>query len=261
MKKQMFLQRLLCLVTVFALLLGSAGAMLEGLLGEPARQVAEKLLAYTASDALADSPCTDGEHVWNDWVMDYDNGKSVRTCTVCGKVEEIPDTGNGPHKMGEWTVTKPATCTEEGEQIHTCQFCDMEETVSLPMVDHDWIDQYSEEKHWKECTYCGQKTEVGYPTPQPTIAPTEQLTVSAFYVDGTISITVSAEGTYEIWIDGRSTGSSIFNDTSATIKYNLDAGEHQITVLEPFNLVTATATITVAAKSVDEPLAEPRACF
>ena len=50
-------------------------------------------------------------------------------CTSCqtwlSGHEEIPAFG---HDLGEWTVTSPATYTQEGEEIRTCGTCGLEET-------------------------------------------------------------------------------------------------------------------------------------
>ena len=60
-------------------------------------------------------------------------------CDTCGKVlesylEETPALG---HIWGEWQVTKPATETETGTEIRTCE-CDSShtETRTIPMLEH-----------------------------------------------------------------------------------------------------------------------------
>ncbi len=54
------------------------------------------------------------------------------TCAECDAVlveeKEIPALG---HDYGEWTVTKAATCTEAGEQAHTCKRCGEVETQAI----------------------------------------------------------------------------------------------------------------------------------
>ena len=58
-------------------------------------------------------------------------------CSVCGAVikaqEIIKATG---HKFGNWTTTKPATCTESGTQIRKCETCGATESKSLSAKGH-----------------------------------------------------------------------------------------------------------------------------
>jgi len=44
---------------------------------------------------------------------------------------------NHKHKYGEWTVTKPATCEEEGEQERVCE-CGEKQTKKIDALGHDW---------------------------------------------------------------------------------------------------------------------------
>ena len=57
-------------------------------------------------------------------------------CTDCGalvsKGEVIPATG---HTFGEWVATKEATCTEYGEETHTCEVCGFSETREAAPID------------------------------------------------------------------------------------------------------------------------------
>ena len=60
----------------------------------------------------------------------------MKKCTVCGvqlKSEEIPATG---HSFGAWTVVKPVTCTENGQEKRVCSACGLEETRVLPATGH-----------------------------------------------------------------------------------------------------------------------------
>lgn len=67
-------------------------------------------------------------------------------CSACGKlyadeqtVTEIlfEDTYTAPsgHDFGEWKVTKPATCTEDGEKTRSCK-CGYTETQAIPAYGH-----------------------------------------------------------------------------------------------------------------------------
>lgn len=42
------------------------------------------------------------------------------------------------HTWGEWSVTKAATCVEEGERVHTCTKCKAAETEKIGALGHDW---------------------------------------------------------------------------------------------------------------------------
>lgn len=61
------------------------------------------------------------------------------------------------HVWSDWTVTKEATCTEEGEKTRTCSLCGEVETAKIPMIPHDFVGWCKDEgKHWHECSMCGQ---------------------------------------------------------------------------------------------------------
>ena len=44
------------------------------------------------------------------------------------------------HTWGEWSVTKAATCVEEGERVHTCTKCKTAETEKIGALGHDWAE-------------------------------------------------------------------------------------------------------------------------
>lgn len=57
-----------------------------------------------------------------------EDGSKTVVCEDCGETlstEVIPATG---HSFGEWTVTKEATCFEDGEETRTCSVCECVET-------------------------------------------------------------------------------------------------------------------------------------
>ncbi len=68
------------------------------------------------------------------------DGKTAGShCSVCGKVIKaqtvIKATG---HKYGSWTVTKAATCTENGSQKHSCTVCGISETQTIKATGHKY---------------------------------------------------------------------------------------------------------------------------
>lgn len=52
--------------------------------------------------------------------------------------ESEPVTVEIGHAWGEWTVTKEATCTEDGEETRTCALCDETETRTIPATGHSF---------------------------------------------------------------------------------------------------------------------------
>ena len=96
-------------------------------------------------------------HDVHDEEWKYDNTDHWQECS-CGEKLNVAN-----HAYGEWSVTKPATETEEGSKARDCTVCDHVQTETIPKLEHehsydDW--QKDEIQHWKECR-CGEKTEVG----------------------------------------------------------------------------------------------------
>lgn len=81
---------------------------------------------------------SDATHHWKD-------------CIHCG--ESVID---DDHNYGDWTVTKQPTCTEDGEQKHSCQTCGWEETEVIPATSHTPSDEWSHNAtdHWHVCQNC-----------------------------------------------------------------------------------------------------------
>lgn len=84
-----------------------------------------------------------------DGYYDYENtatctapGIEKKTCKVegCGKVERNVVARAG-HKIDNPTVTKAATCTEDGEQKGTCSVCKQEVTQTIPATGHTFSDE------------------------------------------------------------------------------------------------------------------------
>ena len=93
-------------------------------------------------------------------------------CTIChifdeGTVREIP---KKEHTCEEWTVTKEATCTEDGSREGVCEYCGTEMTETIPSTGHIWNDYYtrdvepteteegSESKHCSVCDAIDEST-------------------------------------------------------------------------------------------------------
>lgn len=71
-------------------------------------------------------------------------------CSVCGykisRGESVLATG---HDWGEWAVSEPATCTDDGMEERSCATCGVTEERTLPALGHDFQDGV--------CTRCDEK--------------------------------------------------------------------------------------------------------
>ena len=66
------------------------------------------------------------------------------------KTEKIPALG---HDWGDWTVTTPATCTNEGVETRICNRDPSHvETRTIPTTGHNWVDNGN---GTHTCTNCG----------------------------------------------------------------------------------------------------------
>ena len=77
-----------------------------------------------------------------------EDGKTAgRHCSVCGKVfageEVIPATG---HSYSDWTTTKEANCTEDGERVKECPKCGDVVKEAIPATGHSWDTDYTVDK-------------------------------------------------------------------------------------------------------------------
>ena len=80
------------------------------------------------------------------------DGEKVGECSRCGMKEtkKIPALG---HDWGDWTVTTPATCTNEGVETRTCKRDPSHvETRTIPTTGHNWVDNGN---GTHTCTNCG----------------------------------------------------------------------------------------------------------
>ena len=92
----------------------------------------------------------------NDW-----SSNSTKHWKVCFYCKQAP-TSVAEHSFSDWSVTKPATTTEEGLRERTCSVCKYTQTETLPVHTHDVHDEawkYDDTNHWQECS-CGEKLNV-----------------------------------------------------------------------------------------------------
>ena len=93
-------------------------------------------------------------HVWGEWEVTTpatctEDGVKTRVCSFCGETETAAIPALG-HTWGEWEVTTPATCTEAGVKTRTCSVCGETETAAIPAAGHNWGDD-------NICDDCGAK--------------------------------------------------------------------------------------------------------
>ena len=85
-------------------------------------------------------------HDWGEWVVTTpatctENGEKTRTCNACGETEK--EVIPIAHTWGEWKTTTDPTCTEEGTKKHVCEICGKEETDGIPALGHDFAEEYT----------------------------------------------------------------------------------------------------------------------
>ena len=94
-------------------------------------------------------------HIWHDTETlptCTEDGEKGRECSRCGmkETEKIPALG---HDWGAWTVTTPATCTNEGVETRICNRDPSHvETRTIPTTGHNWVDNGN---GTHTCTNCG----------------------------------------------------------------------------------------------------------
>ena len=92
----------------------------------------------------------------NDW-----SSNSTKHWKVCFYCKQAP-TSVAEHSFSEWSVTKPATTTEEGSRERTCSVCEYTQKETIPVHVHSIHDEtwkYDDTNHWQECS-CGEKLNV-----------------------------------------------------------------------------------------------------
>ena len=85
-------------------------------------------------------------HDWGEWVVTTpatctEDGEKTRTCNACGETEK--EVVPAAHIWGEWDMVTDPTCTEEGTQKRVCEVCGKEETGSIPALGHDFAEEYT----------------------------------------------------------------------------------------------------------------------
>ena len=118
---------------------------------------------YGKNDVIIDNSWVpDGDKMKQEFHHDWHYTETLPTCTKdgekfgecsrCGMKEtkKIPALG---HAWGDWTVTTPATCTNEGVETRICNRDPSHvETRTIPTTGHNWVDNGN---GTHTCTNCG----------------------------------------------------------------------------------------------------------
>ena len=84
-------------------------------------------------------------HTWGEWTVTKkatckENGTRTRTCTSCGKKETESIPKSTAHKFGDWEVVKEATCTKGGKEKCYCKLCGASKTRDIEKLGHSFSD-------------------------------------------------------------------------------------------------------------------------
>ena len=63
-------------------------------------------------------------------------GYTIYTCKKCGDKYTVEEGECLGHNLGEWTISKEASCTEAGEKVRKCSRCDYSETEEIEATGH-----------------------------------------------------------------------------------------------------------------------------
>ena len=72
-----------------------------------------------------------------------EEGVKTLTCSLCGDTSTVSIPATGKHTYDEGVVTKEATCTEAGEKTFTCSVCGDTTTEPIQALDHDWSAEWT----------------------------------------------------------------------------------------------------------------------
>ena len=83
------------------------------------------------------------QHQYGDYVVTTpancgNDGVETSTCEICGATRTRTIPAQSTHSFGEWKVTTQPTCTTEGIKSHSCSICGASETAPVEMADHEY---------------------------------------------------------------------------------------------------------------------------
>ena len=113
----------------------------------------QSLLVYPVEKADHIHSYTQTERTGNDCI-----GYEVKYSCSCGdSYTEMDYTGVTGH---DYIARRTeSTCVQEGSIVYTCSKCGDSFTVSLPLAEHVWSEDWSKDasQHWHVCTVCGER--------------------------------------------------------------------------------------------------------
>ena len=103
------------------------------------------------------------DHVWeSDFTVDKpatctEDGEKSIHCTTCDERKVITVIPKLGHQYSDWKVTNEATCTKTGSRTKECSVCHDVVTEAIPALGHDWESNYIIDKV-ATCTEDGTKS-------------------------------------------------------------------------------------------------------
>ena len=131
-----------------------AHTMDSGTVTKPAtcKEEGVKTFACTACDHTETEPIPMVPHSFGNLTA-VDNTNHKDSCSVCGEIKLLPHSWNGG------TVTKPATCEQEGVKTFACSQCDHTRTEPIPVIPHTFgnLVAVNDTNHKESCSGCGKE--------------------------------------------------------------------------------------------------------
>ena len=181
------------------------------------------------------------------------DGYTTRTCKRCGKVV----TENIQHVWDEGTVTREATCQEEGVMTYNCKLCDAQTNASIPKTDHTPESLTDEDA---TCTKPGKKGGTYCSVCNTVIERPAVTSALGHDYEGAVTVATCTEGGYTVFTCTRC-GDTYTDDETAATGHQYGAPVYVWT--DDYASCTATAvcafdashivTETVATTSVSVP--------
>ena len=103
------------------------------------------------------------DHVWeSDFTVDKpatctEDGEKSIHCTTCDERKDITVIPKLGHQYGDWKVTDEATCTKTGSRTKECSVCHDVVTEDIPALGHYWEKDFTIDKA-ASCTEKGEKS-------------------------------------------------------------------------------------------------------
>ncbi len=123
----------------------------SGSLSLSASQLKSETLTFTMPNGNVELEATYHTHSYR---YSYNDQNHWKECSVCHEKKN-----EAVHSVGLGTVTKKATCAEEGVKTFSCT-CGYSYTKAINKLDHTHtVWKYNDTTHWKKCSECTDTTE------------------------------------------------------------------------------------------------------